>query len=70
MKDYSFYARLCETQKCIWCKHSFDNGIIRKTPNKEKKNVYDLFTTEFLIHSMTTHGFTPEIITIMFQGKV
>ena len=64
----SVWIKLCQRNKCIWCKKEFDGGITNKYPGKFISiNAYVWFTTEYLVHCQTTHGFSPEILTEMLN---
>ena|SRR3990172_2782408 len=56
---------LCERKRCIWCKTEFREGIVRKHPKETRFLVssYFWFSPSFLVHSQTTHGFHPGIMT-------
>lgn len=64
------FIALHSRKKCIWCKKEFDEGIIRKHPGKFiDTSAYKWFTSEFLVHAQTTHGYSPDIIDI-FLSKI
>jgi hypothetical protein len=64
VKFQRMFNVLCKKDTCVFCKKKFKDGIIRKAPRQNRfPNAYDLFTTEYLVHVKTTHGFEPEDLT-------
>ena len=63
-KAQYIFTQLTKEKKCIYCHKKYPDGIIRKTPQKFKDyDAYTWFTTEYLVHLQTTHGYTPDIMT-------
>ncbi len=61
----TLYINLSEMKKCIWCSAKFPDGILRKNPGVAVPLLaHTWFTSEFLVHAQTTHGYSPEMIDV------
>lgn len=57
------FFSLSKLRKCIWCGVKFPDGILQKHPREDVGvDIFKWFTPEFLVHSQTTHGYSPDII--------
>lgn len=55
------FYQLCQKKNCIYCNTKFPEGIINKKPKEDRPlNAYDWFKPDFLVHTQTTHGLSPE----------
>jgi hypothetical protein len=59
------FINLIGRKKCIWCGKEFNEEILRKTEKDYSAMMW--FTSEFLVHAQTTHGYSPDVIDIMLK---
>lgn len=53
---------------CIWCKKHFEEGILRQNGlSSIPNNALVWFTSKFLVHAQTTHGFDPDAVSNMLN---
>lgn len=57
------WVNLADKKECIYCKKKFEEGILRKSPYQDIPiGAYSWFTTDYLFHLQTTHGYTPDVM--------
>ena len=63
------WLELTKKKECIYCSKRFEDGIVKKHPNKGKfiLSAFDWFTSEYLVHCQTTHGLEPDDITMFLE---